>query len=45
MTDEELSGIEDFTVNEGYICPVCGHQLENYGAASHGDGDIYDEYY
>lgn len=26
----------------GY-CPDCGHPLSNWGAASHGDGDIFDE--
>ena len=24
-------------------CPNCGSQLSNHGAASRGDGDIYDE--
>ena len=25
------------------FCPGCGTPLHNWGAASHGDGDIYDE--
>lgn len=28
----------------GYgLCPSCGTPLENWGAASQGDGDIFDE--
>lgn len=25
-------------------CPQCGTTLQNWGAASHGDGDIFDEW-
>jgi hypothetical protein len=42
--------MEDFNLEDyqqtdhGYgFCPVCGLALENFGAASHGDGDIFDE--
>lgn len=30
---------------ETIACPVCGTELENSGAVSHGDGDISDEYF
>ncbi len=31
--------------NRRYTCCMCGTTLDASGAASHGDGDIFDEYY
>lgn len=34
----------NFAYDYGYgYCPDCGYPLHNWGAASGGDGDIYDE--
>ena len=34
---------EEYRDREEGFCPKCGYPLRNWGAASHGDGDIYDE--
>lgn len=42
MYEEEF--LPEKTEDEGYgFCPKCGFALSNLGAASHGDGDIFDE--
>jgi hypothetical protein len=39
---EEPEGEENQDKGYGF-CSDCGTPLENWGAASHGDGDIFDE--
>lgn len=43
---EDIYNEDEIEVDDapyGY-CPMCGTPLENWGAASHGDGDIFDEW-
>lgn len=41
---EDKNYDEDLNPDEGFgFCPKCGKALSNWGAASHGDGDIFDE--
>jgi hypothetical protein len=45
---EDYEDVEDFVDEEhrdqGYgFCPDCGTPLESWGAASHEDGDIFDD--